>query len=165
MGILWVSGPSIFPGYLSHEGSSPFRERDGKLWYDTGDLVEIDADGFIHFRGRLKRFLKAGGEMISLPALEEPFARLYPPTEEGPRVAVEGVESDAGRRIVLFTTELITLRDANARLLEEGFRGVMRLDEVQRVDKIPVLGTGKTDYKVLRARMQQSNERQDKLVD
>ena len=89
--------------------------------------------------------------MISLPALEEPFARLYPPTEEGPRVAVEGVETESGRRIVLFTTEPITLREANARLMEEGFRGVMRLDEVRRVEGIPVLGTGKTDYKALRA--------------
>ena len=57
------------------------------------------------FHGRLKRFLKAGGEMISLPALEEPFAKLYPPTDAGPRVAVEGVDDDGRRRIVLFTTE------------------------------------------------------------
>jgi long-chain-fatty-acid--[acyl-carrier-protein] ligase len=156
MGMLWVSGPTIFPGYLGYDGPSPFRERDGKRWYVTGDLIEIDGDGFIHFRGRQKRFLKAGGEMISLPALEEPFTRLYPPTEEGPRVAVEGVEAEAGRRIVLFTTEPITLREANSRLLEEGFRGVMRLDEVQRMEQIPVLGTGKTDYKVLRARLQET---------
>lgn len=153
MGELWVSGPTVFPGYLAFDGLSPFRERDGKRWYATGDLVEIDTDGFIHFRGRQKRFLKAGGEMISLPALEEPFARLYPPTEEGPRVAVEGVETDGDRRIVLFSTEALTLREANARLLEEGFRGVLRLDEVRHLDKIPVLGTGKTDYKALRAQI------------
>jgi long-chain-fatty-acid--[acyl-carrier-protein] ligase len=67
---------------------------------------------------------------------------------------VEGVETDAGRRIVLFTTESITLAEANAILQEEGFRGVMRLDEVRRVDKIPVLGTGKVDYKVLRAQIE-----------
>jgi long-chain-fatty-acid--[acyl-carrier-protein] ligase len=151
MGMLWVSGPTVFPGYLGYDGPSPFRERGGKSWYVTGDLAEIDADGFIHLAGRLKRFLKAGGEMISLPALEEPFTRMFPSTDEGPRVAVEGVEAEGGRRIVLFTTEPIDLRDANAKLLEEGFRGVMRLDEVRRVDQIPVLGTGKTDYKVLRA--------------
>ena len=107
--MLLVSGPTVFPGYLGYDGPSPFRERDGKRWYVTGDLAEIDDDGFIHFRGRLKRFLKAGGEMISLPALEEPFAQLYPPTEEGPRVAVEGIETEEGRRIVLFTTEPISL--------------------------------------------------------
>jgi long-chain-fatty-acid--[acyl-carrier-protein] ligase len=60
------------------------------------------------------------------------------------------VETDGGRRIVLFSTEPIALSEANARLQQEGFRGVMRLDEVRKVDKIPVLGTGKVDYKVLR---------------
>jgi long-chain-fatty-acid--[acyl-carrier-protein] ligase len=104
-----------------------------------------DADGFIHLSGRLKRFLKAGGEMISLPALEEPFAQRYPPTAEGPRMAVEGVESDGRVRIVLFTTESISLAEANSLLLQEGFRGVMRLHEARRVDKLPLLGTGKVD--------------------
>jgi long-chain-fatty-acid--[acyl-carrier-protein] ligase len=155
LGMLLVSGPTIFPGYIAYEGPSPFQERDGKRWYVTGDLAHIDDEGFIHFDGRLKRFLKAGGEMISLPALEEPFVRLHPPTKDGPRVAVEGVETEAGRRIVLFTTEPMNLRDANARLMEEGFRGVMRLDEVRQVELIPVLGTGKTDYKALRAMIQE----------
>jgi long-chain-fatty-acid--[acyl-carrier-protein] ligase len=149
-GMLLVSGPSIFRGYLAYEGKDPFVELEGKRWYVTGDLVQIDDEGFIHFQGRLKRFLKAGGEMISLPALEEPFLRLYPPTENGPQVAVEGIETPSGRRIALFTTQEITLRQANAILAEAGFRGVMRLDETVRFDAIPVLGTGKTDYKVLR---------------
>lgn len=149
MGMLLVSGPSVFPGYLGDE-APPFLERQGKRWYVTGDLAEIDPEGFLHFRGRLKRFLKAGGEMISLPALEDPFSILYPPDEDGPRVAVEGVETEHGRHIVLFTTEPITLKEANARLIETGFRGVMRLDEVRRLEKIPVLGTGKVDYRRLR---------------
>jgi long-chain-fatty-acid--[acyl-carrier-protein] ligase len=151
-GMLLVSGPSVFPGYLGYDGPSPFRELNGKRWYVTGDLVEI-AQGYVTFVGRLKRFLKAGGEMISLPALEEPFSKRYSPTEEGPRVAVEGVESEGGRRIVLFTTEPIDLHQANAILREEGFHGVMRLDEVRHIEKIPVLGTGKTDYKVLRTQL------------
>jgi long-chain-fatty-acid--[acyl-carrier-protein] ligase len=153
MGMLLVSGPTVFPGYLDYSGPSPFVEREGKRWYVTGDLAEYDEDGYLWFRGRLKRFLKAGGEMISLPALEEPFARMFPPTDDGPSVAVEGVEYEGGRRIVLFTTKPISLREANALLLEKGFHGVMRLDEVRQVDRIPVLGTGKTDYKVLRAQI------------
>jgi long-chain-fatty-acid--[acyl-carrier-protein] ligase len=151
VGELWVSGPSVFPGYLAYDGDSPFRERHGRRWYVTGDLASVDADGYLRLAGRKKRFLKAGGEMISLPALEEPFARLYPPTEHGPRVAVEGMETAGGRRVVLFSTEPVELRAANAVLHEEGFRGVMRLDEVRRVAAIPVLGTGKTDYRTLRA--------------
>jgi long-chain-fatty-acid--[acyl-carrier-protein] ligase len=150
MGMLHVHGPNVFPGYIGHDGPPPFREINGKRFYVTGDLGEIDDRGEVVFRGRLKRFLKAGGEMISLPALEEPFAKLYPPTDQGPRVAVEGVETHDGRRIVLFTTEDVSLRDANAVLQKEGFRGVLRLDEVKKLDALPVLGTGKTDYKVLR---------------
>jgi long-chain-fatty-acid--[acyl-carrier-protein] ligase len=149
MGMLHVAGPIVFPGYLGGE-KSPFEEIGGKRWYVTGDLAEVDATGAIVLHGRLKRFLKAGGEMISLPALEEPLTAKYPPTDEGPRVAVEGVETHDGRRVVLFTTEDISLRDANAILQSQGFRGVMRLDEVKKLDKLPVLGTGKTDYKVLR---------------
>jgi long-chain-fatty-acid--[acyl-carrier-protein] ligase len=154
LGMLWVHGPIVFPGYLGYEGPPPFRERQGKRWYVTGDLAEIDAVGFIHLAGRLKRFLKAGGEMISLPALEEPFALRYPPTDQGPRVAVEGLEANGGRQIVLFTTEALTLAEANALLEQGGFRGVLRVDEVRHMDEIPVLGTGKVDYKVLRAQLE-----------
>jgi len=149
-GLLLVSGPTIFDGYLNYDGPDPFVSLRDRRWYHTGDLVSLDDEGFIHFRGRLKRFLKAGGEMISLPALEEPLARRYPPTDEGPQVAVEGIETPDGRRIVLFSTQPIALKEANAVLAESGFRGVMRLDETRQIDKVPVLGTGKTDYKVLR---------------
>ncbi len=165
MGILWVSGPTVFPGYIGFDGPSPFRERDGTRWYVTGDLAEIDADGYIRLAGRLKRFLKAGGEMISLPALEEPLANRYPPTEEGPRVAVEGIETESGRRIVLFSTEAISLGEANAVLQQEGFRGVMRLDEVRRVQQLPLLGTGKVDYKVLRGELKQTTIATDRPAD
>ncbi len=148
-GMLLVRGPSIFNGYLNYSGPDPFTEVDGKRWYITGDLVRLDEDRYIYFCGRLKRFLKIGGEMVSLPALEEPLSLRYPPTEDGPQVAVEGVDAPA-RWIVLFTTLDISLREANAILAEAGLRGVMRLDAVERVEAIPVLGTGKTDYKVLR---------------
>jgi long-chain-fatty-acid--[acyl-carrier-protein] ligase len=155
-GRLLVAGPNVFPGYLGGDSPAPFVELDGLRWYDTADLAAWDAEGYLIFHGRMKRFLKAGGEMISLPALEEPLSRRFPPGPEGPRVAVEGIERDPGRWIVLFTTEAITLAQANACLAEAGLRGVLRLDEVRRVERIPVLGTGKTDYKVLRAQIVQS---------
>lgn len=155
MGMLLVSGPSIFSGYIHHDGPSPFVERNGKRWFVTGDLVEIDPEHYIHFRGRLKRFIKAGGEMISLPAIEEPLSQKYPATKDGPQVAVEGVElQGGGRRVVLFTTLEISLSEANGLISQAGLRGLMRLDEVRKIDKIPILGTGKTDYKVLRAQIE-----------
>lgn len=150
-GMLLVRGPSVFRGYLGQPGPPPFVEVAGKTWYVTGDLVRQDEEGFLFFEGRLKRFLKAGGEMISLPALEEPLANRYPPTDQGPQVAVEGIETPQGPRIVLFTTREISLQEANAILAEAGFRGLMRIHQVIRMEKLPVLGTGKTDYKVLRA--------------
>ena len=158
MGMLHVAGPIVFDGYVGYDGPSPFEEFDGKRWYISGDLAEVDATGAIVFHGRLKRFLKAGGEMISLPALEEPFAKKFPPTDTGPRVAVEGIETPDGRQIVLFTTEPLELREANALLQQEGFRGVMRLDDIRRLDQIPVLGSGKTDYKVLRGLIEKGKE-------
>ena len=148
--MLLASGPSIFSGYLNHDGPSPFVELEGRQWYRTGDLVAADADNWLAFKGRLKRFLKAGGEMISLPALEEPFAKRYPADENGPKVAVEGIETPGGRHVSLFTTFSLTLREASQILLEDGLRGVMRIDEVRQIETIPVLGTGKTDYKELR---------------
>lgn len=157
MGMLLVAGPSIFGGYLKYDGPSPFVQRDGKIWYVTGDLVELDAEKYIHFRGRLKRFIKAGGEMISLPAIEEPLARQFAPTKDGPQLAVEGIEAQGGgRKIVLFSTFDISLAQANAILTEAGLRGLMRLDEVRRIEKVPVLGTGKTDYKILRAMIEKT---------
>ncbi len=153
-GMLLVRGPSIFGGYYKFDGPTPFVQYDGKSWYQTGDLVSMDDDNFITFQGRLKRFLKAGGEMISLPALEEPFQKLFPGDENGPRVAVEGVETPDGRHIVLFTTFDYTLREASQVLHQAGFTGVMRLDEVIAIERIPQLGTGKTDYKDLRKRVE-----------
>ena len=152
-GMLLVCGPNVFGGYLSYDGATPFHEHEGRRWYVTGDLARLDEEGFIHIEGRLRRFLKVGGEMISLPALEQPLAQHYPPIEAGPRVAVEGVETELGRCVVLFTTESITLREANSLLQDGGFHGVMRLDEVRRIEQIPLLGTGKTDYQTLRAQI------------
>ncbi len=69
-GMLLVCGPSVFGRYLGCDGPDPFVKMDGKIWYKTGDIVSIDDEGYISICGRLKRFLKAGGEMISLPASE-----------------------------------------------------------------------------------------------
>ncbi|MDL1963990.1 MAG: AMP-binding protein, partial [Deltaproteobacteria bacterium] len=70
-GVLLVSGPSVFSGYLNYNGKTPFVEYNGREWYKTGDIVSEDNDGILTFCGRLKRFVKLGGEMISLPAIEE----------------------------------------------------------------------------------------------
>ncbi len=149
-GMLLVSSASVFPGY---EGSEdyPFEQREGHIWYRTGDLCRQDEAGYLFFEGRLKRFLKAGGEMVSLPALEDSFSKRFPPTENGPAVAVEGTDDHGRRWIVLFCNKEIKLEEANSVLMADGYRGVYRLDQVVVLPQIPVLGSGKTDYKQLRA--------------
>jgi long-chain-fatty-acid--[acyl-carrier-protein] ligase len=150
--MLMVRGPSIFQGYLHHEGASPFVEFEGKTWYRTGDLVREDADGILTFTGRLKRFVKLGGEMVSLPAIEEALLNHF--TREDVQdipLAVEATASDSHPELVLFSIMAIGREEANAVLSQLGLSPLHFIRQVRLVDKIPVLGTGKTDYRTLKA--------------
>lgn len=152
-GMLLVRGPSVFSGYLNYDGPSPFVAFEGESWYRTGDLVTVADDGVMTFSGRLKRFIKRGGEMISLPAIEEVLARrLQRPDDEKPMLAVEGTPSDAHPEIVLFTVRDITREEANRCIRDAGLSALHNVNAVARLDEIPVLGTGKTDYRKLRER-------------
>ncbi|MFO0838520.1 MAG: acyl-[ACP]--phospholipid O-acyltransferase [Phycisphaerae bacterium] len=149
-GVLLVRGPSVFPGYLG-DAPSPFVEFEGGPWYRTGDLVSADEAGILTFRGRLKRFVKIGGEMISLPAIESVLERGYATEgDEGPVVAIEATPNEAHPEVVLFTTLEIDRADANRRIREASLSALHNVSRVIRVDSIPLLGTGKTDYRSLR---------------
>lgn len=150
-GMLLVRGPNVFGGYLKHEDPSPFVEFEGRRWYRTGDLV-VERDGVLVFAGRLKRFVKIGAEMISLPAIEEALlARFGKPEDEAPALAVEGHEGSAGPEIVLFTGRPLEMDAVAETLREAGFSALCRPRRIVPVDAIPLLGTGKTDYRALRA--------------
>jgi long-chain-fatty-acid--[acyl-carrier-protein] ligase len=150
-GMLLVRGPSVFAGYLRYEGVSPFVEFEGVSWYRTGDLVTEAADGVITFAGRLKRFVKLGGEMISLPAIEEVLARSFlSGNEDKPVLAVESTAQELNPELVLFTSLALDREAANRCLREAGLSALYNLRRVVRLEAIPVLGTGKTDYRALR---------------
>ena len=152
VGLLLLRGPSIFGGYLNYEGPSPFVELEGELWYRTGDLVSEDAEGVLTFAGRLKRFVKLGGEMISLPAIEDVLVRNFADTAaEGPVLAVETTSSDTAPELVLFTVKSIARETANQALREAGLSPLHNIRAVRMVATIPTLGTGKTDYRALKA--------------
>lgn len=150
-GMLLVRGPSIFSGYLNYDGPSPFVEFEGKTWYRTGDLVRLDADGRLWFEGRLKRFVKIGGEMISLPAIETALGQHFPAGQEGPVIAVDAREGPEGVEILLFSAVPVERIEVNQWLKEAGFSPLCFIRRVVSVDKIPLLGTGKTDYRALAA--------------
>lgn len=166
-GMLVVNGPTVFSGYLGYDGPSPFIEYNGKKWYRTGDLVKIDSDGFISFQGRLKRFVKIGGEMISLPAMEDVLLRRYPnPDVKGPSLAIEAYGPDDNPVITLIGTMPLNREEVNQTLRAEGFSPIHSVREIRCWEAIPMLGTGKTDYRNIKARLvsepYQENDRMEK---
>ncbi|MGD0597284.1 MAG: AMP-binding protein [Sedimentisphaerales bacterium] len=149
-GILLVRGPSVFAGYLNYPGKSPFVEIEGKQYYNTGDIVCIDHDGLMTFQGRLKRFAKLGGEMISLPAIESILEAGFPSEpDKGPTLAVEATEAEQPE-LVLFTSRDIEREEANKKIRAAGLSGLHSIRRVIKLDQIPLLGTGKTDYRALK---------------
>jgi long-chain-fatty-acid--[acyl-carrier-protein] ligase len=152
IGMLLVRGPSVFGGYLGFDGPQPFASFESASWYRTGDLVREDLVGNLVFAGRLKRFVKTGGEMVSLPAVEEALlARFGRPEDEEVPLALEALELEARTELVLFTTRPITREEANAAIREAGFSPIHNVRMVRSLERIPLLGTGKTDYRALKA--------------
>ena len=146
-GRLLVRGPNVFAGYLG-EAPSPFKQVGGQDWYDTGDLVTMNDQGILSFAGRLKRFVKLGGEMISLPAIEQVLEQAFADQESGPLLAVVASGDEQPELVLLAITE-ISRQQANEKIRAAGLSALHNIRRVQQVDEIPLLGTGKTDYRRL----------------
>jgi acyl-[acyl-carrier-protein]-phospholipid O-acyltransferase/long-chain-fatty-acid--[acyl-carrier-protein] ligase len=140
-GRLYVRGPNVMAGYLNENGELE-PPQDG--WHDTGDVVEIDPDNWVTILGRVKRFAKIGGEMVSLTAAETLAASLWP---DARHAVIAEPDHRKGERLVLVTDQ----RDATTSQLVEHAQavGVSELAaprKIVKVPEIPVLGSGKTDY-------------------
>jgi acyl-[acyl-carrier-protein]-phospholipid O-acyltransferase/long-chain-fatty-acid--[acyl-carrier-protein] ligase len=142
-GRLSVRGPNVMLGYLRAEKPGVLEKlADG--WHDTGDIVAIDAAGFIQIKGRAKRFAKIAGEMVSLSAVEAMASALWP---QAISVAVSMPDARKGERIVLLTTQKDAERSAMQRQAKATGASELAVPAtVQVVDKVPLLGSGKTDY-------------------
>lgn len=142
-GRLYLRGPNVMKGYLSPEDPLEIEPlKDG--WHDTGDIVSIDDEGYICILGRVKRFAKIGGEMVSLTAVEGLASAVWP---EARHAVVSIPDSRKGEKLVLVTDR----KDADVARLAEWARshGAPELavpNKIMRVGEVPVLGTGKTDY-------------------
>jgi len=149
-GMLLLRGPSIFGGYLNHDGPSPFERLENETWYQTGDLVAIDEQQRLIFKGRLKRFAKIAGEMVSLAAIEEVLMQSYArPADQGPCLAVLATADEHHPELVLFTVRALELAQVNRTIRQAGLSGLHHIRIVEEVSRIPVLGTGKPDYRTL----------------
>jgi acyl-[acyl-carrier-protein]-phospholipid O-acyltransferase/long-chain-fatty-acid--[acyl-carrier-protein] ligase len=151
-GRLHVRGPNVMLGYLLPDEPGeciPPRTTRGEGWYDTGDIVIVDDDGFVHIRGRAKRFAKVGGEMVSLTAVEELAARTWP---EKLHAAVSVPDPQKGEQLILVTEQPTALRGPLlARASSEGIGEINVPKKIIRAKTIPLLGTGKTDYTAVQA--------------
>ena len=142
-GRLWVKGPNVMLGYLRFEKPGVIEPPEGG-WYDTGDIVKVDDEGFITILGRAKRFAKIGGEMVSLAAVESVVAEAFPGQHHA---LVAAPDARKGERLVLVTDASGLDRAKISDALRK--RGMSELNlpaEVIQVDAVPLLGTGKTDY-------------------
>jgi long-chain-fatty-acid--[acyl-carrier-protein] ligase len=149
-GMLLIRGPSIFSGYLNHDGPSPFERLENEIWYRTGDLVTLDEQQRLIFKGRLKRFTKIAGEMVSLGAIEEVLLQSYArPGDQSPCLAVLSTSDEQHPELVLFTTRALDQPQVNKTIDQAGLSGLHHIRIVQEVSGIPVLGTGKPDYRTL----------------
>jgi long-chain-fatty-acid--[acyl-carrier-protein] ligase len=150
-GLILVSGPSVFNGYLE-TNRNPFIMYEGARWYNTGDLG-YEKDGRIVISGRLKRFVKVAGEMISLQALEDTILCLSPPESQGEefQIAVVAYEPPNGERpiIGLYSTTPLDLNVVNLFLREQGFTAIAKIHSIIVRKELPLLGSGKCDVRQL----------------
>ncbi len=147
-GRLVVRGPNVMKGYLRADTPGVIEPpEDG--WYDTGDIVTIDEDGFVIIQGRAKRFAKIGGEMVSLTAVENVISAAFP---EEAHAVVNVPDRRKGEKLVLITTrEGLTRKELARAMKEAGAPELYVPREIIVVEELPVLGSGKTDYVTLAA--------------
>ena len=144
-GMLWFKGPNVFDGYLDEPSRTADVIQDG--WFRTGDLARFDEDGFLFIEGRLSRFSKIGGEMVPHETVEARIVEAFSLSAEGERViAVTGIPDEAkGEALVVLTTRDIDQKLMRDKLVEAGLPNLWIPKRIQRIEKLPVLASGKLD--------------------
>lgn len=139
-GQLLVKGPNVMKGYMIHgKGFLPAEE-----WYQTGDLVEADAEGFLTIKSRLKRFAKIGGEMVSLNLIEELAMQCF---GHSGFAAITVNDPRKGERVLLYSTdESAELSPLRAYIQQRQFSPLLVPATIRHTKSLPLLGSGKTDY-------------------
>jgi acyl-[acyl-carrier-protein]-phospholipid O-acyltransferase/long-chain-fatty-acid--[acyl-carrier-protein] ligase len=148
-GRLLVRGPNVMRGYLNPEPNAKFQSDGG--WYDTGDIARVDADGFLFLLGRLRRFAKVSGEMVSLTAVEEALSDAFP--QFGPKLITAVIalpDETKGEKVILVTNEpKLTLAQVRDVIRERGLGNLAAPREINVLPHLPLLGTGKVNHREL----------------
>ncbi len=156
-GRLYVRGPNVMMGYITTDQPGVIQTlEDG--WHDTGDVVEIDEDGFISIKGRVKRFANIGGETVSLAVVENCATAVWPDYEH---VALAVPDPKKGEQIMLLSScENANRNDLRGWAQNHGVSELALPKAVIIVDEIPLLGTGKVDYTAAAKLLQEKIEKQ-----
>jgi acyl-[acyl-carrier-protein]-phospholipid O-acyltransferase / long-chain-fatty-acid--[acyl-carrier-protein] ligase len=144
IGKILVKGPSVMSGYFDDFEATAMRLHRG--WYDTQDMGYMDADGYLWHVGRLARFLKVGGEMVSLPQVEDILQRALPPGVDG--VVVEAPDAARGARVVAVVTEGVDEREV-LRQMGGDLPNIALPKQFVVVPELPKMPSGKIDYRSL----------------
>lgn len=129
-------------GSISDKPGKIIPTKDG--WYDTGDIVDINEEGYISIKGRAKRFAKIGGEMVSLTAVESYLSKMWP---DNMHAVIAVSDKKKGEQLVLVTTKKDAIRsDISSFAKNNGISELSVPREIKVVDELPLLGTGKIDY-------------------
>jgi acyl-[acyl-carrier-protein]-phospholipid O-acyltransferase/long-chain-fatty-acid--[acyl-carrier-protein] ligase len=148
-GRLFVRGLNVMRGYLSADASAKSARSEG--WYDTGDIVRVDSERFVHILGRLKRFAKVSGEMVSLAAVEDALANAFPQFGLRFAIAVLAKADDAkGEKLVAVTNEArLRLEDIREAIRGHGLSNLAVPRELKLLPDLPRLGSGKVNHREL----------------
>ncbi len=148
-GRLFVRGPNIMRGYLQPDSHAPNAPADG--WYDTGDIARVDAEGFLYILGRIKRFAKVGGEMVSLAAVEEALAGAFPQHGANCQTAVVAKPDEKrGETLVAITNApRLGRNEVREAIHARGLSNLCVPSEIRLVVRMPILGSGKINHKEL----------------
>jgi len=139
---LLIKGPNLMLGYLKADNPGVLRPLND--WYDTGDIVEVDDEGYLKIVGRAKRFAKIGGEMVSLIAVEEFVLSVW---KDYVHAIMAKPDEKKGEQLVLVTEYAEhSISELRAKAKEAGFSELFLPKDIVYMRKIPMLGSGKVDY-------------------
>ncbi|HNR69002.1 MAG TPA: AMP-binding protein [bacterium] len=141
-GKIMVKGDLVMKGYFDDIEETTLRIKDG--WYDTGDMGVIDDEGYLWHRGRLKRFIKVGGEMISLVRTETVLEGLLP--EGISCCVVEVPDSLKGARIVAAVTGKINEKEI-VKQMSQKLPPLAMPKQFVIIPELPKMGSGKMDFR------------------
>ena len=160
-GMICISGNQVMLGYLEdHDRTDAvIFEEDGMRWYITGDKGHLTREGFLVIVDRYSRFAKIGGEMVSLGAVEEQARALLPADSDEDLAAAAVPDARKGEKVVMLVTSEGLADDLREKMVEAGVSPLMIPSQVIRVEDVPKLGSGKTDFSALNILAQEAAQK------